>query len=69
MAKIPGGKRVTIFLSEEILAKIESFAMENGLNRSSAISVMANQFMQSQDLVKTLGEVVKLANDANNKSN
>lgn len=50
-------KRINIYVPEHIVDKIDDYAQNMGLNRSSMISVILKQYIDQQDML----ELSKLA--------
>lgn len=53
MAKV----KVGITLDEDLLRRIDDFAEENYMNRSSLISLATSQFLSAQELSKAVKEM------------
>lgn len=49
--------KVNITLDEELIRRIEDYAEENYLNRSSLISLATTQFLNSADVVKAVKDM------------
>ena len=49
--------KVNITLDEELIRRIEDYAEENYLNRSSLISLATTQFLNSSDVVKAVKDM------------
>ncbi len=52
--------RVTCNLSSDLVQKIEDYAEQNGINRTSAVSVLLSQALQGQQAMSDLNKLVKI---------
>lgn len=52
--------RVTCNLSTELVKKIEEYANLNGINRTSAISVLLSQALQGQQAMADLNKLLQI---------
>jgi len=50
--------RVNIVLDFETMEKIDAYAKQLGLNRSSAVRFMCRQFLQSQKAIESFADMV-----------
>lgn len=53
MAKV----KINITLDEELLRRLDDYAEENYLNRSSLISLATTQFLNTQDVTKAIKDM------------
>lgn len=52
--------RVTCNLSSDLVQKIEDYAEQNGINRTSAVSVLLSQALQGQQAMSDLNKLLKI---------
>lgn len=60
--------RITLNLSTKLVEQLDSYADEMGLVRTSAISVLLSQALNSQKAMQDIGELLKLVKEEQNKS-
>lgn len=53
--------RVNFNINNEVLKKVDDFASENGINRTSAFSVIVSTYFRQEDAVKAINKAVNLA--------
>jgi len=49
--------RLNIYMNPNIVARIDKYAEELGLSRSSAISVICYEYFRSEDATKAMGKM------------
>lgn len=54
-------KRLNFNMDVDLVAKVDAFADEMHINRSSAISLMCSQFLDSRQLMSDLNKMMKAA--------
>lgn len=52
--------RVTVNLSSDLVTKIDQYADENGIKRTSAVSVLLSQALQGQQAMSDLNKLIQL---------
>lgn len=60
--------RITLNLSTKLVEQLDAYADEMGLVRTSAISVLLSQALNSQKAMQDIGELLKLVKEEQNKS-
>lgn len=60
--------RITLNLSTRLVEQLDAYADEMGLVRTSAISVLLSQALNSQKAMQDIGELLKLVKEEQNKS-
>lgn len=46
--------RINLNLSDDILDKVDKFALDNGINRSSAVAVIITQYFRQDEAMKNI---------------
>lgn len=57
--------RVNINLNTDLVNKIDNFASENGINRTSAVSVIISTYFRQDEAIKAIEKATSLINQAN----
>lgn len=52
--------RVNINLSTDLVNKVDNFASENGINRTSAVSVIISTYFRQEEAVKAIKEATEI---------
>ena len=60
--------RITLNLSTRLVEQLDAYADEMGLVRTSAISVLLSQALNSQKAIQDIGELLKLVKEEQKKS-
>lgn len=60
--------RITLNLSTRLVEQLDAYADEMGLVRTSAISVLLSQALNSQKAMQDIGELLKLVKEEQKKS-
>lgn len=50
--------RLNIIIDDELLSKVDDYAGQMGLNRSSAIRFMCRQFLQNQKTIQSFTDMI-----------
>lgn len=59
--------RVTVNLSSELVEKIDRYAEEMGIKRTSAVSVLLTQALQGQQAMSDLEKIIEIYNQEKEK--
>lgn len=59
-------KRINIQLEENLLDKVDAYADEMSINRTSAIVIMINNYFNGMDSLNTLKQFMTLYEEKNN---
>lgn len=57
--------KVNMNISETVLAKIDTYAEQIGLNRSATMTLIASTFFNQQESVEKMGKAIELLNATN----